>query len=279
VDRAQVRVPVWADGSEQEEMPHVKPLHILHPGKLLLFAGLSATDLILTYRLVEHSGGQVYEGNPIANAWLSSYGWAGLALFKLAAMLLVAGTATFISLSQPRKAGHVLRFACVALGSVVVYSCWLLGLFPGQASARTLTLAQAEKAAQELDLRVQAHCEYLHLMENLTEEILAGTCTLEEAVDQAAILRDNEQTRIWVETLHLRYPGLTDHECLAADLRERLADRRADELQGRRRAAGASAPDPAGSLSTKYRLAASLGRAHLGTVPRCARPRLAAKRE
>jgi hypothetical protein len=223
-----------ASGSVQEEMPTVRPRHIVHPGKLLLFAALSASDLYLTYRLVEQSGGQVYESNPIANAWLSSYGWAGLAVFKLTAMLLVAATVIFISLSQPRKAGNVLRFACLALGAVVVYSSWLLGLFPGSASAQTAALIRVTEASKQLDVRVQGHHAYVQVMEELTEKLVAGTCTLDEAVDQAAVLTENEDTRMWVESLHYRHPGLSVRECLAADLRERVAERAHEAAKPRR---------------------------------------------
>jgi hypothetical protein len=64
----------------------------------------------------------VYESNPIAEAWLSSYGWAGLALFKLAIILVVATLAAVVSLSRPRTGGHILTFACLAVASVVGYS-------------------------------------------------------------------------------------------------------------------------------------------------------------
>jgi hypothetical protein len=100
-------------------------LSSLHPGKLLLFTSLSAADLCLTSSLLQHGGGSIYEGNPIANAWLHSYGWTGLVIFKVMAMAVVIGTCAFISLSRPRAGGLVLVFACAAVAVVVVYSCSL----------------------------------------------------------------------------------------------------------------------------------------------------------
>src|SRR5207244_1773783 len=98
---------------------------IFHPVRLTLYAVLSAADLGLTYALIRQGEGEVYESNPIAEAWLSSYGWAGLAVFKLLIVLIVAAMATFISLTRPRTGGHVLSFACLAVAAVVGYSIHL----------------------------------------------------------------------------------------------------------------------------------------------------------
>ena len=53
-----------------------------HPRKQLLFILLSLVDLALTWWLLAHSYGQVYEANPVARWWLMRYGAAGLAGFK-----------------------------------------------------------------------------------------------------------------------------------------------------------------------------------------------------
>ena len=97
----------------------------LHPGKLLLFASLSAADLCITGSLLQHGGGTFYEGNPIADAWLHHYGWVGLVIYKAIAMSIVIGACAFISLSHPRAGGLVLVFACTMVAAVVVYSCSL----------------------------------------------------------------------------------------------------------------------------------------------------------
>jgi hypothetical protein len=107
-------------------------IRTLHPGKLSLYTILSISDLFLTHRLVQQSDGLFYESNPIANAWLTAYGWVGLAAFKVAAMLLVAVMAAYISFLRPRAGGYVLRFACCAVATVVLYSCWLAGSFGRQ---------------------------------------------------------------------------------------------------------------------------------------------------
>jgi hypothetical protein len=86
---------------------------------------LSVADLGLTYALIQQGNGEVYESNPIAEAWLNSYGWTGLALFKLAIILVVAAVAVYVSLSRPRTGGHILTFACLAVALVVGYSVHL----------------------------------------------------------------------------------------------------------------------------------------------------------
>lgn len=100
-------------------------LPIPHLRKLFLFASLSAADLCLTWWLLERSGGDVYEGNPVAQWCLAHYGWAGLAAFKAAVVALVGTLALVITRSRPRLAGRVLAFACATVGLVVLYSCCL----------------------------------------------------------------------------------------------------------------------------------------------------------
>jgi hypothetical protein len=105
----------------------MKTIQTYHCGKLCLYLLLSLADLLLTRQLVGGSPTEVYESNPIANAWLHAYGWAGLAAYKALAVLVVIGLVTLIFLHRPKLSGRVLQFACMATGSVVVYSCLLLG--------------------------------------------------------------------------------------------------------------------------------------------------------
>jgi hypothetical protein len=100
-------------------------LNIFHPVRLTLYTLLSLADLALTYALIQQGGGEVYESNPIAEAWLSSYGWTGLALYKLVIILVVGAVAAYVSLSHPRTGGHILTFACLAVAVVVTYSVHL----------------------------------------------------------------------------------------------------------------------------------------------------------
>jgi hypothetical protein len=95
-------------------------------GSLFLYALLSTVDLILTWILLSQSGGKIKEGNPIADAWLATYGWAGLIVYKVVGLLLVATVVIFISLRQPQTGKRLLRLAICALIGVALYSYYLL---------------------------------------------------------------------------------------------------------------------------------------------------------
>src|SRR5262249_38923004 len=99
-------------------MTHLTP----HSGKQFLFVLLSVADLALTWWLLAHSRGQVYEANPVARWWLQQQGWLGLALFKVGVVFLVVGLVVVIARSQPRTAGCVLGLGCVVLALVVLHS-------------------------------------------------------------------------------------------------------------------------------------------------------------
>jgi hypothetical protein len=94
-------------------------------GSLLLFAVLSLVDLSFTFILLSYSGGKIYESNPFADAWLATYGWAGLIVYKVMGLLLVAVVASFISLRQPQTGKRLLTFAILALAAVTLYSYYL----------------------------------------------------------------------------------------------------------------------------------------------------------
>jgi hypothetical protein len=95
-------------------------------GSLIIYAVLSATDLILTWILLNQSGGKIKEGNPIADAWLAAYGWAGLIVYKVLGLFLVATVVIFISRRQPKTGKRVLGVAICALVVVTLYSYYLL---------------------------------------------------------------------------------------------------------------------------------------------------------
>ena len=96
-----------------------------HTPKLFVFSLLSSADVCLTHYLVQNGNGTFYEGNPIASACLSAYGWTGLITFKGIAVGIVAAVAVILSLQRPRAAQRLLNFACMAVGAVVIYSCTL----------------------------------------------------------------------------------------------------------------------------------------------------------
>ena len=90
-------------------------------GGLVLFGFLSFADLCLTL-LVIHKSGRVYESNPIAGAWLREFGLRGLVVFKVAAMTVAAASVLILYRRRPATAAAVVLFACLAVGSVALYS-------------------------------------------------------------------------------------------------------------------------------------------------------------
>jgi hypothetical protein len=192
-------------------------------GKLLLFALLSIADLALTWRLVQHSSGQVYESNPLANWWLQHYGWCGLAAFKGITVALVLGLWAIVVRYRPRIGSRMLTFACTAVALVVLYSSLLAGYLGAQPNAPRLEeLRQVARESQWLDGQMDQYHRYNLLCQQLYRDVLTQRCTLSEAVYQLACSQKGHN-RAWLNRLRGRYPGCSDDECLAAHFLEGLA--------------------------------------------------------
>ncbi|MCI0465299.1 MAG: DUF5658 family protein [Gemmataceae bacterium] len=189
----------------------------LHPGKLSLFAVLSGADLFLTWRLLEHGDGWLYESNPVAAWWLAHFGWLGLTAFKTAGVLLVVGLVMVISRSQPRTGGWVLGFACSVPALVVLYSTALAGLLDRHPDFLQREVLQgALEKNRLLEERLQQVQEYQALLRRLSEDLRAQRCTLPEAVEQLGCSA-NGRNPVWLSGLRRHYPGYSDEECLAAN--------------------------------------------------------------
>jgi hypothetical protein len=190
----------------------------LHVRKLLLFNALSLADFVLTWRLVRQTDGQVYESNPVANAWLTTYGWIGLVVFKAAMVGLISILAVLIAWYRPRTSGRVLGFACLVTGLVVAYSCYLVRLTGGHADepqAEAMTPAPPEFVSLGGDARRDR--DYRILICRLSGDLIEGRLGLREAVDELTD-RGGLAGAAWLETYRLRFPGHTDREYLAAHL-------------------------------------------------------------
>jgi Domain of unknown function (DUF5658) len=89
---------------------------------LIVFVALGLSDLILTQVLIEHGGGKIYEGNPLAGLSLARFGWTGLATYKMLSVMFVGGVSVVAARQQPRLSVYLLSFACLASASVIAYS-------------------------------------------------------------------------------------------------------------------------------------------------------------
>lgn len=190
-----------------------------HPGKLCLFAGLSLLDLLLTWKLVQSSEGQVYEGNPVANWWLGRFGWPGLSGFKLSAVLLVVVLAAVVTRYRPRTGGRVLTFACSTVAAVVIYSSFLVGFLKTQPEdARSPRLHVAKKESLRLDSQLYQSRSFRAMRDRLGSDLIARRCTFPEAVEQLVQAEKGQNTTTWIAALRKHYPGYSIEECLAANL-------------------------------------------------------------
>jgi len=192
-------------------------------GKLSLFALLSGADLFLTWRLVQQSGGQVYESNPLANWWLRQYGWLGLAAYKGLAVAVVLGLWAVVVRYRPRIGHGMLTFACSAVAVVVLYSSLLAGFLKVQPDdPKPEELRQVRRQSAWLDCQVNQYHQYTVLLNRLRDEVLAERCALPEAVSGLGC-SEKGQNPTWLDKLRRRYAGCSDEECLAANFLESIA--------------------------------------------------------
>lgn len=175
-----------------------------------LFALLSVADLALTWRLLLDSGGDVYEGNPVARRLLAAYGWAGLVAFKAALVLLTAALCLAIARRRPRTAGRLLAFACAIVAAVVVYGC---GLSVWNYRLRAALTAEG----QRLEDSLRQAAEYRALVQRLGDDLVRRRCSLAEAVDILARSARGGNAD-WLDRLREHHGHLTDQACLAANV-------------------------------------------------------------
>jgi hypothetical protein len=202
-----------------------------HPGKQVLFALLSLTDLALTCWLLGRGAGRVYEANPLAGWFLARHGLAGLVCFKAAVVLLVFALAAAISGSRPSLAGRILALGCAGLLVVVLYSavlCRGLSSSPveGQARAR-----QGNRSEEEFGHRFLAKQRRKEaLLADLRQGLVAGRYTLGEAVRRLA---DSEPGRdpTWLRRLTHLHPNGSLEARLGAFLIMHVVSLHADQPQ------------------------------------------------
>jgi hypothetical protein len=184
--------------------------------KLILFALLSACDFIITYSLLSHSDGEVYETNPLANQWLQANGWVGLAAFKALIVFTVGVIATYVYYRRPRTAHDLLALACGAVVVAVVSGMTICITTTGKAAANergnaTRNLPRPEPGEKELPL------DYNTLLDIAASKLATKKTDLNRAVE---LLHKSSKANDakWIESLRKAYPGLEDRSLLAADL-------------------------------------------------------------
>jgi hypothetical protein len=197
------------------------------PWKQALFALLSGADLALTCWLLERSGGQVFEANPVAGWWLARAGWAGLAGFKAAVVLLVLLLAAVIFRQRPRAADRLLGFGCAGLALVVLYS---------SALCRSPSAATVQDVNDLLDRTVNSearrdygkHQVLQSLLNEGGEDLVARRCSLREAQERVSASEMGGDPR-WLRGLTGPNPGHSPQELIAACIILRAVDSLEDD--------------------------------------------------
>ena len=95
------------------------------------FVLVSLLDLFMTFLLLYFSNrgmmrNVVVESNPVAQYFLSGWGTLGLVWFKIGMVTLIVLAAQGVATRRPAVAQLVLNGATLFVGSVVVYSAYLL---------------------------------------------------------------------------------------------------------------------------------------------------------
>jgi hypothetical protein len=192
----------------------------LHYRKLLVFGILSVLDLLLTWRLVQASGGQIYESNPVASAWLSTYGWQGLIVFKASMVMLIGLVVLLISLHRPDYGGRILVFACSVTAAVVLYSFYL-SQYLNASDNRAEDTAGLDGFRTRHQMECRRHdFEYLTLVDRLSDDLSCNRTTLLCAVNELAFWKYGKHPRA-LQT-GARYAALGDRERLALALLDHM---------------------------------------------------------
>jgi uncharacterized protein DUF5658 len=185
--------------------------------RVFLFMLLSVCDLVLTWWLLRHSGRVVCEANPVADWWLSRFGWCGLAAFKIGMMVLIMVLLRLVSQHRPRAAGHVLSFACAVLAAVVVHSAALGRSAPTEDEWIAQSNRDLEEYNRQAHQRATEKIAYAALLDSICEDLVEGKCTLPEAV--AGVMRSRRsQDHAWQRALATVYAGRSVEESVARNL-------------------------------------------------------------
>ena len=91
----------------------------------IVFLIASGLDLYLTYLLLTNQEIIYVESNPVARYFLYSWGFFGMAMFKLCMMGIVESACILIARQRPQLGSRVLNLCTVIVGTVVVYSMCL----------------------------------------------------------------------------------------------------------------------------------------------------------
>ena len=88
------------------------------------FILVNALDVFMTYVLLNH-GPEFQESNPLANSFLTRYGFKGMVYFKFIMVGFVTVVAQLIARTHPTTARWLLIAGSLVVSGVVIFSCYL----------------------------------------------------------------------------------------------------------------------------------------------------------
>ncbi len=92
-----------------------------------LFVIINMLDVLMTHLLLRT--GSFYETNPIAQIFIGKWGLAGMAIFKLFLVAFVLIIANVVAIWRVGTARKLLYFGSALIGTVVIYSVYLLSSY------------------------------------------------------------------------------------------------------------------------------------------------------
>jgi hypothetical protein len=191
----------------------------LHGSFLLrLFVLLSLADLALTAWLLSVHPEWVVESNPVAAWWLARFGLAGLAVFKVATVVVVGLICRRLLRSRPVLGHGVLAGACLVVLTVVGYSSYLAHDLHGHAQV----LDVLEREGQTLDVKHAELQAYHKMVNHLVNDLVANRLTLKEVVNQMS-QSDRSHDPVWVNQMKVVYGSDSLEICLAKSLLRRIS--------------------------------------------------------
>jgi hypothetical protein len=186
-----------------------------------LFLAFSLADLGLTMWLLLVHPNWVVESNPVADWCLAQFGIAGMAIFKLAAVMVLGLVCQRLAQLRPKLSQGILGCACLVVLGVVVYSLCLMN-FVNQESNRLERLAENEV---RLDLKIQKGLEYAQLVDQVANRLSADQITLKQAVNHL-IQMDRAKNLDWIEQMQWVYGSESLEVCLARSMIRHLETQR-----------------------------------------------------
>ncbi len=176
--------------------------------RVALLLTFAVADIVLTRSLLtaDHGSMSFYESNPIANWFLTRFGWMGISLFKVATIAVLLGVVVVIARSRPRTGKNLLTLGILAQIVVVLYSANLMASSAKQAQEEFVyddaVIIESEENLSDVSLILE--------MRNL---VAKKDCDFNSAVEELLVRLPVEHPG-WVASFKRANPDLTFEQAI-----------------------------------------------------------------